>query len=371
MRCRSLHGLANPAYLGGFLCSALLRVAPYCVPSGVRSRRLRAATFLLATTVGSPRNLGRLAWRSHTSGLGSQVGGPVHVDDGTRHVIRGLRGQKRHRPRDLLRGGDTPEGALRANTLSLGATQQGFGHVGLDEARGDHVEEDAVRRERLGQGLAHGVQAGLARTVSRGLGLPAEGPARGDVHHAPAAALHHDAGSQEGQVRRTYEVRRDRPGPRVLPTREVDLRNGVGLEDGRVVDENVYPTHLARDALDEAARGVRVGYVSREGRVRPTLKGGECLLGRVPVCAVVDRHPRALLRELARYLASYAARGARHKCHLPRKFHPFPHQVASPIRAGLSPRGAALPLVAGASRKRQPKAETPASATSGSSSTVP
>jgi hypothetical protein len=60
--------------------------------------------------------------------------------------IRGLRGQKRHRPRDLLRGGDAPEGALPAYTLSLRAAQQGIGHVGLDEARGDHVEEDAVRR---------------------------------------------------------------------------------------------------------------------------------------------------------------------------------------------------------------------------------
>jgi hypothetical protein len=145
-----------------------------------------------------------------------------------------------------------------------------------------------------------------------------------------------------------------------LPAREVDLRNGVGLEDGCVVDEDVYPTHLARDALDKGARGARVGHVGREGRVRPALKGGERLLGRLPVCAVVDRHPRFLLRELTRYLASYAARGARHQRHLPREFHPFPHPVASPTRAALSSRRAALPLVAGASRRRQPKAATPA-----------
>src|SRR5215217_3308551 len=36
MRCRGLHTLANPAYLAGFLCSALLSVAQYCVPGGVR-----------------------------------------------------------------------------------------------------------------------------------------------------------------------------------------------------------------------------------------------------------------------------------------------------------------------------------------------
>src|SRR5215218_3587112 len=33
------------------------------------------------------------------------------------------------------------------------------------------------------------------------------------------------------------------------------------------------------------------------------LKGGERLLGRLPVCAVVHRHPCALLRELACHLA--------------------------------------------------------------------
>jgi hypothetical protein len=31
-----LQRLANPAYLGGFLFSGLLRVAPYCVPGGIR-----------------------------------------------------------------------------------------------------------------------------------------------------------------------------------------------------------------------------------------------------------------------------------------------------------------------------------------------
>src|SRR5215217_9449741 len=36
MRCRSLHEVAIPAYLGRFLFSVLPRVAPYCVPGGVR-----------------------------------------------------------------------------------------------------------------------------------------------------------------------------------------------------------------------------------------------------------------------------------------------------------------------------------------------
>jgi hypothetical protein len=36
MRCRGLHEVANPASLGGFLCSGLLSVAPYCAPGGIR-----------------------------------------------------------------------------------------------------------------------------------------------------------------------------------------------------------------------------------------------------------------------------------------------------------------------------------------------
>jgi hypothetical protein len=36
VRCRGVQEIANPAFLGGFLCSGVLSVAPYCVPDGVR-----------------------------------------------------------------------------------------------------------------------------------------------------------------------------------------------------------------------------------------------------------------------------------------------------------------------------------------------
>ena len=36
MRCRGLHEFANTAYVSRFLFSGLLRVAPYCVPDGIR-----------------------------------------------------------------------------------------------------------------------------------------------------------------------------------------------------------------------------------------------------------------------------------------------------------------------------------------------
>src|SRR5919112_662850 len=36
MRCRGVQRIANAAYLEGFPFPALLRVAPYCVPGGIR-----------------------------------------------------------------------------------------------------------------------------------------------------------------------------------------------------------------------------------------------------------------------------------------------------------------------------------------------
>src|SRR5215203_1369906 len=36
MCCRGVHGVANPAYPEGFPFPALLSVAPYCVPGGIR-----------------------------------------------------------------------------------------------------------------------------------------------------------------------------------------------------------------------------------------------------------------------------------------------------------------------------------------------
>src|SRR5215211_9186839 len=51
MRCRGLPEVANPAFLSGFLCSRLLRVAPYCVLAGIRVVSevpgLRVASFFL------------------------------------------------------------------------------------------------------------------------------------------------------------------------------------------------------------------------------------------------------------------------------------------------------------------------------------
>src|SRR5215211_256735 len=72
---------------------------------------------------------------------------------------------------------------------------------------------------------------------------------------------------------------------------------------------------------------VRVSHVRAEDLVWPSAQGSECLLRRLTVGAVVNGHPRAFCRELARYLAPYAARRARHQRHLPQYLHSSPFLV--------------------------------------------
>ena len=50
MRCRDLQELANAPHLRGFLCCALLRVAPYCVPGGVNRGIVTLRSCSLAET---------------------------------------------------------------------------------------------------------------------------------------------------------------------------------------------------------------------------------------------------------------------------------------------------------------------------------
>jgi hypothetical protein len=81
------------------------------------------------------------------------------------------------------------------------------------------------------------------------------------------------------------------------------------------------------DAFDEALHRVRVGHVRAEDLVWPSAQGSEYLLRRLTVGAVVNGHPRAFCRELARYLAPYAARRARYQRHLPQYLHSSPFLV--------------------------------------------
>ena len=72
MRCRGLQRLANPAYLGGFLFSALLRVAP-CIALAVVSEWYQKVTSnAFEVTIPNERSiytLGVFSVRGATSSL--------------------------------------------------------------------------------------------------------------------------------------------------------------------------------------------------------------------------------------------------------------------------------------------------------------
>src|SRR5918998_6763166 len=99
MRCRGLHGLANPAYLSWFPFSALPCVAPYCVPGGIRVVS-KGCRWVGSSGVGSawtkrPRFL--YAPQASRNGDGLLASGRVHTRLGNGHwyldavLGRGLR----------------------------------------------------------------------------------------------------------------------------------------------------------------------------------------------------------------------------------------------------------------------------------------
>jgi hypothetical protein len=65
------------------------------------------------------------------------------------------------------------------------------GHVGVDEAGGDHVDGDVARAQLAGEGTGEADQSGLGRGVVRLPGRAGETDHRGDQHHASLAGPHH------------------------------------------------------------------------------------------------------------------------------------------------------------------------------------
>src|SRR5215213_5721449 len=68
MRCRGLPRVANPAFLGEFLCSDLLRVAPYCAPGDIRVVSISRSYPCNTGTPSRPRRDARLEAQSRLSG---------------------------------------------------------------------------------------------------------------------------------------------------------------------------------------------------------------------------------------------------------------------------------------------------------------
>src|SRR5215218_127057 len=74
MCCSGLHRVANHAFLGGFLCSGLQCVAPYCAPGGVRVVSGGSGWSLAATAI-----LGALELRaSYSNVTDAQRSAPRH-----------------------------------------------------------------------------------------------------------------------------------------------------------------------------------------------------------------------------------------------------------------------------------------------------
>jgi len=65
MRCRGVQGLAKPAFLGGFLGSGLLHVAPFCAPGSVRAVSQWVALILTTLESTQPRPIRRVPHRAH------------------------------------------------------------------------------------------------------------------------------------------------------------------------------------------------------------------------------------------------------------------------------------------------------------------
>jgi hypothetical protein len=62
-RCRGLHRVANPTFLGGFLCSVLQVVAPFCAPGGIRvvSKEMRSCSTIVISRNEHPMDAQHLA----------------------------------------------------------------------------------------------------------------------------------------------------------------------------------------------------------------------------------------------------------------------------------------------------------------------
>src|SRR3954451_24337208 len=165
----------------------------------------------------------RLRWlpRSSTARVGMLVAGSdvhaaVDAEDLTRHVAAGIRAEERARRRDVVRRAGPAERDHRADHVDAREVARGFcgpGHRGVDKARSDRVDGDAlageVDRERLGE-RDH---PALRRRVVGHVGGTRLRARRRDRHDAPPTRGDHvgDRGLRAGE--RPGEVHRDDPVP--------------------------------------------------------------------------------------------------------------------------------------------------------------
>src|SRR5690606_35041146 len=180
--------------------------------------------------------------------------------------------------------------------------------AGPDEADAHGVDEDAVRRELLRQGLGHRLARGAAHRGRHAAGGRRLGADVRHVDDAPAATLAHERDHEPYQADRgeQLEVEIGLPG---LVRDRFELAGGGGA---RVVDEDVDAAEGMDRRTDQAGQVLGLRYVGDDGQdlaARVADVDGEAVEGFL--AARADRDARAFGGEPLGGGAPYALAGAR------------------------------------------------------------
>jgi len=100
------------------------------------------------------------------------------------------------------------------------------------------------------------------------VGFTAERAPRRDVDDPAASRSDHVRYDGVYEVRRADEVGVDRAAPGVAPVVVARRQHGVGFVDARVVHQDVDPSELRDDAVDDGPGGVAVGQIGPHSDVR-------------------------------------------------------------------------------------------------------
>src|ERR1700709_1436378 len=142
---------------------------------------------------------------------------------------------------DLLRTADPADGRGLGQLLWIAGK-----HRGLDEARREDVDGDAVNGDPAGQEMREAVEPGLGGGVVRTDDAAPEGRYRGDEQHATEASLAHprqdSAGEQEGRS----EIDRQR----AVEGRGIDVLVAGLVREAVICDEDVNGSERRLDVVD-------------------------------------------------------------------------------------------------------------------------
>src|SRR5512134_884438 len=184
----------------------------------------------------------------------------VHRDVGAGDVARFLGDEERHHRGDLLRLRQAAH-RDRVDDLLAHVRADRAHQVGLDVAGRDRVDGNALAHHFLRQRLGEARHARLGGGVVGLAELALDGVHRGDVHHAPPAALDHAVDHLARDVEHAVEVGVDHRHPVLLGHA---LEHRVARDAG-VVDQDVHrPDHRAH-VVEHLGAGLEVRHVALGG----------------------------------------------------------------------------------------------------------